>query len=109
MNHPDLGTGFNAPLTGKSPQPGQCHDRDQWQHAGPSEVLLIAPGQAAWPNPSAAGFSPRSWVKSASSFESYASGVMPSSWVEYSPNRLMCAVRYGVIWARSSGSISQLS
>ncbi|MFJ4368892.1 hypothetical protein ACIP4S_32820 [Streptomyces chartreusis] len=43
-------------------------------------------------------------MKSTSSFGSYASGWMPSSWVEYSPNRLMCSVRYGEMCARSSGS-----
>jgi hypothetical protein len=32
-------------------------------------------------------------VKSTSSFGSYASGWMPSSCVEYSPDRLMCSVR----------------
>lgn len=47
----------------------------------------------------------RSGVKSTSSFGSYASGWMPSSCVLYSPNRLMCSVRYGEMCARSSGSI----
>lgn len=65
--------------------------------------------QAAWPYPSVPGSSPRSGLKSASRCGSYASGWMPRSWVEYSPKRRMCSVRYGEMWARSSGSISQPS
>lgn len=51
----------------------------------------------------------RSGAKSTSSFGSYASGWMPTSWVLYPPNRLMCSVRYGEMCAGSSGPISHPS
>ncbi|MEH0407049.1 hypothetical protein ACFY7V_18735 [[Kitasatospora] papulosa] len=62
---------------------------------------------AAWPKPAAVGSCSRIGVKSTSGFGSDASGWIPSSCVECSPNRLMSPVSYGEMRARSSGSIVQ--
>lgn len=77
------------------------------QHSPPEGSRPV--GQAARPRPHGRQILLMQRGKVPSSSGSYTLGWIPSSWVEYSPNRLMCSVRYGEMCARFFGSISHPS